>query len=113
MAATALVLESCAKAVALGDGRDTFNLQPGGQLHHVASGTCVSVADRQLGEGVVVSLAGCDGASRWEVQGNGQLKLESAGDYCLSQEGVAPGMRDVAVNAAATASSAVNALSHG
>ena len=38
-----LVLESCAMAVSLGDGRELFSLQPGGQLLNVAGGRCASV----------------------------------------------------------------------
>lgn len=108
-----LSLESCAKAVAFGDGRDMFSLQPSGQLLNVPGGKCASVDESELGEGAFVLLADCEGASRWEVQSNGQLKLKSAGDFCLTQEGVAPGLRDVAANAAAMASSTVNVAAHG
>ena len=109
----ALVLESCAKAVALGDGRDLFSLQPGGQLLNVPGGKCVSVGKNDDTEGAVVSFADCNGASQWEVQSNGQLKLNVVGDLCLTQEGLAPGPRDVAANAAGMASSTANAFSHG
>lgn len=108
-----LALESCAKTSAFGDGRDLFTLQPGGQLANVPSGKCVSVIETEVKEDAFVSLASCDCASRWEVQSNGQFKMKSTGDFCLTQEGAAPGLQDVAANAAATASSTVNAASHG
>ena len=106
-----LALESCAKAVASGDGRDVFALQPSGQLLNVPSKRCASVDEPK--EGTRVSLVDCDSASLWEVQSTGQLKLKSVGDFCLTQEGVAPGLRDAAANAAAMASSTLNVLSHG
>ena len=109
----ALVLETCAKTVAFGDGRDMFSLQPSGQLLNVPSGKCANVGGSEIKDGAFVSLADCESASRWEVQGNGQLKLKSAADFCLTQEGVSPGVRDVAANAAAMASSTMNVASHG
>ena len=109
----ALVLESCAKTVASGDGRDMFTLQASGQLLHVPGGNCVSVGENEIKEGALVSLANCATASKWEIQSNGQLKLKSAADFCLTQAGVIPGLHDVAANAAAMASSTVNVASHG
>ena len=108
-----LALESCAKTTTFGDGRDLFSLQPGGQLMNVPSGKCMSVSENEVKEGALVLLASCDSASRWEVQSNGQFKMKSAGDFCLTQAGASPGLLDVAANAAATASSTVNAASHG
>ena len=107
----ALALESCAKAVASGDGRDVFALQPSGQLLNVPSNRCASADESK--EGARASLVDCDSASLWEIQSTGQLKLKSAGDFCLTQEGVAPGLRDADANAAAMASSTLNVLSHG
>ena len=109
----ALLLDSCAEAIALGDGRELFSLQGDGQLLSVPGGLCASVGENDLAEGAAVSFAKCDGGSRWEIQGNGQLRLKSVGDFCLTQEGAAPGLRDVAANAAAMASSTGNAFSHG
>lgn len=108
-----LVLESCAMAVSLGDGRELFSLQPGGQLLNVAGGRCASVGKDEVTEGAVVHFVDCDTAAQWEVQSNGQLKLNVVGDFCLTQEGGAPGRRDLAANAAGMASSTANAFSHG
>ena len=107
----AVVLETCAGAVAAGDGRELFSLQAGGQILNVAGGKCLGVDGDSDGSEVV--LSGCDKASQWEVLGNGQLRLNAPGDLCLAQAGLAPGSADVAVNAAVMASSTVNSLSHG
>ena len=63
----ALVLESCAKAVAFGDGRDLFSLQPGGQLLNVPGGKCAGVGKKDVAEGAAVSFVECDGACGWLV----------------------------------------------
>jgi len=109
----ALILERCSEAVALGDGRDLFSLQAGGQLLNVAGGKCVGLRSGDLVDGGELMFGDCDTASRWEVQGNGQLKLNSAGDFCLSQKGLVPGKTNVAAKAAVMASSTANVLSHG
>ena len=109
----ALLLDNCAEAIALGDGRELFSLQGDGQLLSVPGGLCASVGENDIAEGAAVSFGKCDGGSQWEIQGNGQLRLKSVGDFCLTQEGAAPGLRDVAANAAAMASSTGNAFSHG
>ena len=109
----ALILERCSEAVALGDGRDLFSLQAGGQLLNVAGGKCVGRRSGDLVDGGELMFGDCDTASRWEVQGNGQLKLNSAGDFCLSQKGLVPGKANVAAKAAVMASSTANVLSHG
>ena len=108
-----LLLENCAEAIAIADGRDLFNLQADGQLLNVAGGMCASAGGHDIADGAAVTLANCDGSSRWEVQSNGQLRLSSGGDFCLTQEGSTPGLRNVATNAAAMASSTVNVVSHG
>lgn len=106
-----MALETCAAAVASGDGREVFSLQAGGQILHVSDGKCLSVVGAAEGSDVVFD--GCDGAPQWEFTGNGQLRLDAPGDLCLSQVGLAPGSADVASNAAVVASSTVNTLSHG
>merc|ERR1712196_343850 len=56
-------------------------------------------------------LAKCEGATTFELQGNGQISA-NGGLGCLSQLGLAPGISDVAVHAAAAATSSVSS-SHG
>ena len=48
-----------------------------------------------------------------QVLGSGQLKAGIPGEYCLSQSGVAPGLVNVAANAAAAASSTADNVAHG
>lgn len=87
-------------------------------------------------EGDTVILTGCDSGSTWEAQGNGaffafamlcyiclfqvfihgcagQLKLGRAGNYCLSQNGVAAGVEDAAARGAITSSSSADVAAHG
>ena len=108
-----IVLEACAAAVAAGDGRELFTLQAGGQIANVAGDKCLGVRDDVAAEGSEVVLKACDEALKWEVGGNGQLKVNSPEDLCLAQVGLAPGVVDVAAKAGVMASSTVNALSHG
>ena len=67
-----------------------------------------TVDESELGAGAFVLLADCGGASRWEVHSNGQRKLKSAGDFRMTQEGFASGLRDEAANSAAMASATAN-----
>jgi len=108
-----MVLESCAGAVAAGDGRDLFSFQAGGQLLNVPGGKCAVLQSGDVTDGGKLVFGECDGASQWEVLGNGQLKLDSPGDFCLSQSGLAAGRADVAAKAAVSASSTANAIAHG
>jgi hypothetical protein len=108
-----VVLEGCAGAVAAGDGRDLFSLQAGGQILNIAGGKCAGLRNADVADGGELVFGDCDAASKWEVLGNGQLKLTAPGDLCLSQSGLAPGRTDVAAKAAVMASSTANAISHG
>ena len=108
----AIVLQSCASAVAAGDARDLFRLLTDGQLQNAAGEKCVGVLGDNVAGGSLV-LSECDGNSRWEMLGNGQLKLNAPGDLCLSQKGLAPGKANVASNAAAMSSSTANVWAHG
>ena len=108
----ALGLEKCAASAASGDGRDVFTLQTGGQLVNVAGGKCAVVRESNGEDGDVV-LGNCDNAAEWEISGNAQLKLVGERNLCLSQRGLAAGTVDVAANAAVSASSTANGLSHG
>ena len=85
-----LLLEGCLDAIAAGDGRDVFKFQ-GGQLVHVASALCVSVAS---GVGGHVGLHDCDltakaldGRSLWEVTPDSQLRMPRMANYCLNVHG--------------------------
>ena len=108
-----VVMAPCAAAVASGDGRELFTLQSGGQIVNVAGGKCLGVRDDVAAEGSEVVIKACDEALKWEVGGNGQLKVNAPEDLCLAQVGLAPGIVDVAAKAGVMASSTVNALSHG
>jgi hypothetical protein len=94
-----------------GDGRELFNLQPNGQLLSVAGKLCAGIAGDET-----LALEKCDAsksASRFEIQGSAQLKMTTESEMCLSQKGVAAGSADAALFSAATASSTIDALSHG
>jgi len=103
----AVALEPCAAAVAAGDGRELWRHLPNGQIASAVGDKCIGTS------GDAVVLAACDGAGAWEAQGNGQLKLGGAGQNCLSQEGAAVGVEDVAARGAITASSSADAAAHG
>merc|ERR1712166_849861 len=53
------------------------------------------------------------GASIWETQSNGQLRLGHEGEQCLSQKGLAAGAEDVAAHSAISASGSADAAAHG
>ena len=55
---------------------------------------------------VFVKLLLCAGCA-------GQLKLGRAGNFCLSQSGVAAGVEDAAAHGAITSSSSADAAAHG
>jgi len=103
-----VVLEPCAAAVAAGDGRELWQRLPNGQIANSLGNKCIGAP-----QGDVVVLTACDGGSVWEAQGNGQLKLARAGDYCLSQKGPAAGSEDAAARGAIIASSTADAAAHG
>jgi len=115
-----ILIESCAAAIAAGDGRELWQSSPNGQISNVVSGKCVGLLDNEVSNEGSVALMDCDGASAagdarsvWESQGNGQLKLGRAGQYCLSQRGSEAGVEDVAAKAAIIASSFADAEAHG
>jgi len=102
-----VVLESCAAAVAAGDGREIWQHLPNGQISNALGGKCIGT------DGDSVNLKACDGGSTWELQGNGQLKLGRSGEYCLSQRGSTAGDEDVALRGATSASSSADTTAHG
>ena len=108
-----MVLESCAGAIAAGDGRELFTLQASGQIVNVAGKKCLGVRDCDAADGSEIVLSVCDEALKWEVVGHGQLKINAPEDLCLAQVGLSPGIADVAAKAGVMASSTANALSHG
>ena len=117
-AGTAVVLEECMDALAAGDGRELWKLQPNGQLVSLG-GKCAGLLDNDAQGGGQIVLMDCDsalknndGRSQWAMLGNGQMKLARHGDYCLSQNGPGTGRRNVATKAAATATSSFN-VEHG
>ena len=108
-----MVLERCASSAAAGDGRDLFSLQEGGELLNVAVAKCASVQHGKASDGAKLVIGSCDGAPKWEVMGNGQMKLKGSSDLCLSQLGLAPGVQDIAAKAAVSATSTYNSMTHG
>ena len=67
-------LETCASAIAAGDGRELWQNLPNGQIASVLGKKCMSGGES--GDGV--SLVSCDAAagdvgSQWEAQGNGKI----------------------------------------
>ena len=72
----------------------------------VASKKCASVAAGS----VSLSMSDCTAASEWKLQPNGQVQV---GGKCLSQKGGGAGTDNVAVRAAAVASSSADTISHG
>ncbi len=100
-----LALESCVDAVAAGDGRELWAMQPGGRIAALRGKKCVSEHDG------LVSLSDCEASVAWELQANNQLKSGSGGGLCLSGSGASSGS-NVALRAAVHASSAIDAA-HG
>ena len=97
-------LHGCADAVSKSDGREIWSLAPDGSLMSASSGQCLAVGDH----GKDVKLLACDAnAAKWELQGNGQIKMASS-NMCLTQTGLAPGLVDVASAASIIASSTLN-----
>jgi len=99
-------LGSCSAAIAAGDGRELWSVLPGGQLMNVASERCATSAAGS----VSLSMSDCTAASAWKLQPNGQVQV---GGKCLSQKGGGAGTDNVAVRAAAVASSSADTTSHG
>ena len=103
------MLEPCAGAASKLDGREIWSLAPDGSLSSSGLTKCLGSAD-----GKKLGLFACNGLpsdSKWELQGNGQIKLASS-NICLSQSGLAPGLTDAARSASVIASSTLDAA-HG
>ena len=111
---TSVSLESCGAAVAALDGHEIWKLTSAGQLASLSESKCLGVPG-DIKAGATVKLLECDSAGdsgKWELNGNGQIKL-AVGGLCLSQVGPEVGLADVAVSAAATATSTLDSASHG
>ena len=100
-----LALESCVDAIAAGDGRELWVMQPGGRIAALHGEKCVSEHDGLVG------LGDCEASAAWELQANNQLKSASGGGLCLSGSG-ASSSSNVALRAAVHASSAID-VAHG
>ena len=100
-----LALESCVDAVAAGDGRELWVMQPEGRIAALRGEKCVSEHDG------LVSLSDCEASVAWELQANNKLKSGSGGRLCLSGSGASSGS-NVALRAAVHASSAID-VAHG
>lgn len=97
---TSVSLESCGADVAALDGHEIWKFTAAGQLASLSESKCLGVpGDVKAGASV-------------KLNGNGQIKL-AVGGLCLSQVGPEVGLADVAVSAAATASSTLDSVSHG
>ncbi|CAJ1371378.1 unnamed protein product [Effrenium voratum] len=104
----AAYLDACSDSVAAMDGREIWSLTPGGALTNAGSGKCLGATVDRAAAGEVLTLAACDGLQdKWELQGNGQVKL-GAGGVCLSQTGLAPQVADAAAGASVVASSTLD-----
>jgi len=105
-----VVLAPCSAAIAAGDGRELFSMQPSGELLSAAGKLCVALdGDAETG---TLALAACGSAGNvFELEGSGQIKFGKDGQYCVSQRGHATGSVNVATDAAVSASS--SAPAHG
>lgn len=102
-----VALEPCGAAVAAGDGRELWQHLPNRQISNAMGKKCIGVA------GDAVVLVGCDNNRTWEMRGDGQVKLNSSGQYCLSQKGPAVGLENAATHSAISASSSADVAAHG
>jgi len=99
-------LDSCASAVAAGDGREIWTFLSGGQLMNVVSKRCAGATVA----GISLALSECTGASPWKMLPNGQVQVGE--QKCLSQKGGGTGVENVAAHAAAAATSSASSPSH-
>jgi len=112
-AGTELLLQPCATAIAAGDGRELFGFEDG-QILSMSSRACMvpaSIASGGHGR-MIFGRCGGEAPTRFELQGNGQVKVVG-GSECLTHQGVASGVANVALRAAAVASSSADDLTHG
>lgn len=103
-----VLLEPCLGAIAVGDGRELWAFQAGGQLMHLTSKECVGRRSPTAGADIVTMP--CDSADAWELLANGQMRV---GPLCLSQSGSMAGEENAAAHAAAMSTSTADASAHG
>ena len=106
-------LESCEKAVAGMSGEEIWSLATDGSLVHAGSKTCLSPQGTSAA-GAPLTLVSCDaagGVAKWELQGNGQVKMAQS-NMCISQVGPSGAAVNVAASASVSASSTLDP-SHG
>ncbi|PFH35910.1 F5/8 type C domain-containing protein [Besnoitia besnoiti] len=118
---SSIVLDSCASALAAGDGRELWYSTP--QMQLVGARTkppkCITLEDGSTENGGKVVLADClrameegDGRSSWAFEGNSQLRLQRAGAWCMTQKnvnGASAGVGDITTSGGATATSSNSA----
>ena len=103
-------LDSCEKAVSSLSGKEIWNLASDGSLVHEASRKCLGAGSAS--EQSNVELLSCDGGvPKWELQGNGQVKMAQS-TLCISQAGASSAVVNMATSASALASSTLDP-SHG
>ena len=107
-------LESCEKAVAGMSGEEIWSLATDGSLVHAGSKTCLSPKGTTSAAGAPLALVSCDaagGVAKWELQGNGQVKMAQS-NMCISQVGPSGAVVNAAASASVSASSTLDP-SHG
>jgi len=111
--ASVIMVQPCATAIAAGDGRELFSFE-GGQIVSIARRACMVLPTTAAGghDRIVFGRCGGDAPTRFELQGNGQVKVVGR-SVCLTQHGIATGLYNVALRAAAVASSSADDLTHG
>lgn len=110
---TGVLVQPCASAIAAGDGRELFGLEDG-QIVSISSRACMALSPTTAGgpDQILFGRCGGEAPTRFELQGNGQVKVVGR-SVCLTQHGIANGVYNVALRAAAVASSSADDLTHG
>lgn len=95
-----LEMQSCLEAIAAADGREIWSLSAAGQLTS-NGGQCVTLMGGNVAGGGRVGFESCahgseNGASIWAVGSDGQLRMRTGGDFCLSVSKVGGRVRSCA-----------------
>lgn len=112
-AGAGIMVQPCSTAIAAGDGRELFSWEDG-QIVSISSRGCMVLPTTAAGghDRIVFGRCGGDAPTRFELQGNGQVKVVGR-SVCLTQQGIATGVFNAALRAAAVASSSADDLTHG